>query len=242
MFRLPFTLALVAILFLNAALAASDDGATILQITAHAEREVANDLMTVSMKAERRSAEVSQATSEVNRIMRDALEQTRGIQSIDARTQGYSTSPFYDRDRTRTDPVAWQVTQMLELRGKNFEQLTALAAKLQDLGLAIANIQFSISEEIRQAQRQELLLEAIRKWQHTAQTMGAALGASHVLPKQITLHDDGLAPPWPELAMRTADADITSPALEAGHSTLRVTVSGELKAYGAATLRTLERR
>ncbi len=242
MFRLPLAMTLLSVLFLSTGSAWGDDGSTVLQITAHAEHEVANDLMTVSMKAERRATEVSRATSEVNRMMHEALEQVRATPSIDARTLGYSTSPVYDRDRGRTDPVAWQVTQGLELKGENFEQITSMAAKLQGLGLAITNIQFSISQETRHKRQQELLVEAIRTWQQTAQTMGAALGASHIFPKQITLHDDGFTPPWPGLAMRTAEETITSPALEAGRSTLRVTVSGEMKAYGAATLRTLDRR
>lgn len=242
MFRLPCSLTLTAVLFLSTSLAWGDDGSTVLQITAHAEHEVENDLMTVSMKAERRATEVSQATSEVNRIMHDALEQVRRTPSIDPRTLGYSTSPVYDRDRSRTDPVAWQVTQALELKGENFEQLTSMTATLQDMGLTITNIQFSISQETRQKLQQELLVEAIRKWQQTAQTMGAALGASHIFPKEITLHDDGFAPPWPVLTMRAADETMASPAIEAGRSTLRVTVSGQVRAYGAATLRTLDRR
>ena len=242
MFRLPFLLSLILVLGTVAPAAAADDGATLLEITAHAESEVENDLMIIHLKAERRETEVAKATEAVNRLMRDGLERARLVPSIETRSLGYSTSPVYDRDRSRTEPVAWQVEQGLELKGRDFDRLTALAAELQDLGLAITQIQFSISPETRAAQQQDLMLEAIRSWQRTAQEMGAAIGASHLFPKELRLADDGFPMPRPMPVMRAMEEAAAAPALEAGRSTLRVTVSGEARAYGAATLRTFDRR
>lgn len=242
MFRLPFVLTLIFAFHALAPVASANDGATLLQVTAHAEREVENDLMTMHLKAERRETEVAKATAAVNRLMRDALERAGRVPSIEVRSLGYSTSPVYDRDRSRTEPVAWQVEQGLELKGSDFSQLTEMAAALQDLGLAITQIQFSIRPETRAAHQQELMREAIRGWQRTAQEMGAAIGASHIVPKELRLADDGFPMPRPMPVMTAMDEAASAPALEAGRSTLRVTVSGEAGAYGAATLRTLERR
>ena len=242
MFRLPLVLTLILALCAFAPAASADDGATLLLATARAEREVENDLMTMHLKAERRETEVAKATAAVNRLMRDGLERAGRAPSIEARSLGYSTSPVYDRDRSRTEPVAWQVEQGLELKGRDFDQLTEMAAELQGLGLAITQIRFSISPETRAAHQQDLMLEAIRSWQRTAQEMGAAIGASHIFPKELQLADDGFPTPRPMPAMRAMDEAASAPALEAGRSTLRVTVSGEARAYGAATLRTLERR
>lgn len=243
MVRLPFVLTLIFACCAVAPAASADDGATLLQVTAHAEREVENDLMTMHLKAERRETEVAKATAAVNRLMRDGLERAGRVPSIEARSLGYSTSPVYDRDRSHTAPVAWQVEQGLELKGSDFDQMTEMAAALQGMGLAITQIQFSIGPETRTAHQQELRLEAIRRWQRTAQEMGAAIGASHIFPSELRLADDGLPMPRPMPAMRAImDEAASAPALEAGRSTLRVTVSGEARAYGAATLRTLERR
>ncbi|AGA32947.1 Protein of unknown function DUF541 [Thioalkalivibrio nitratireducens DSM 14787] len=223
-------------------IAGADDGSTLLTVTAQAEGEFDNDRMTVQLRAERRAAEVSEAVADINRRMRAALERLAREPEIDARTLSYSTSPIYDRDRSRTEPVAWQVDQVLELKGGNFELIASIAGELQEHGLAIAQIHFSLSPEKRARHHRELLLEAIRRWQHIAQDMGAAIGASHIVPKALTLHDDGFPGPRPMLALRALDTAESTPALEAGRSTLRVTVSGEARAYGAATLRTLERR
>jgi predicted secreted protein len=234
---------LFAILLLALAVAVhADDGATTLNITAHAEREVDNDLMTVHLSVERRAAEVGQAVAEVNRLMRAALERASAEPSVDARSLSYSTSPVYDRDRTRVEPVSWQVTQVLELKGKDFEALTRLTGEMQKNGLAISQLFFSVSREARAVYQQELLAEAVGHWQRVAKDMAAAIGASHVFPKDLTLHDDGFPGPRPMLAMRMMDEMAASPALEAGQSALRVTVSGQARAYGAPTLQSASPR
>lgn len=243
MFRLlPFLLFSI-VLLAGVTPAWSDDGSTQLNITAHAEREIDNDLMTVQLAAERRASEVTEATAQVNTVMRRALEHVARDPAVEPRTLSYTTSPVYDRDRSRAEPVVWQVRQVLELTGRDFDSLTAIAGDLQNLGLAITEIHFSVSPESRGRVRQELLVEAIRQWQRVAQEMGAAIGASHVFPKQLSLLHDGFPDPRPMSALASGMEEMTAtPALEAGRSTVRVTVSGEARAYGAATLRTLERR
>ncbi|AHF00128.1 SIMPL domain-containing protein [Thioalkalivibrio paradoxus] len=242
MSRILLPLTLLATLLALPLTAPADDGSTLLNVTAQAQGDFDNDRMTVQLRVERRAAEVSDAVAEVNRRMRAALDRLEREPEIDTRTLRYSTSPIYDRDRSRTEPVAWQVEQVLELKGGDFERIAGLAGELQQHGLTIAQIHFSLSPEKRAQHHRELLLEAIGRWQRIAQDMGAAIGASHIVPKALTLHDDGLPGPRPMLAMRAQDTVEATPALEAGQSTLQVTVSGEARAYGAATLRTLERR
>jgi predicted secreted protein len=236
MFRPAFPLILIAALFAHAPLAWSDDAATLLNITAHAEREVANDLMTVHLSAELRAAEVATAAAEVNRIMRAALDRLEGVDGVDARSLSYTTFPVYDHEQSRTEAIAWQVSQVLEVTGKEFELLTELAGELQNLGLAITQIQFNLSPETRSSHRGELLVEAIGDWQRIAREMAAVIGGSHVTPKELTLHDDGFPGPRPMHAMARMDESFAGPALEPGRSTLRVTVSGQARAYGAATM------
>lgn len=236
----------IALLFVPTAALASDDDdddATLLSLTASAEREVDNDLMTVNLSIERRAADVSEAVDEVNTLMRQALDQAKREPAAEVRSLGYSTSPVYDRERKQVEPVAWQVKQVLELKGQDFDKLTALAGDLQKTGLAITQIQFSVSPEARTGYQDELLEEAIARWQQIAQRMGASLGASHLFPKEMTLHENGGFYPSPMLRSAAMDSALASaPALEAGRSTVRVTVSGQARAFGASTLPTQEGR
>jgi predicted secreted protein len=242
--RILTALFIALLLVPTAALASDDDDdATLLSLTASAEREVDNDLMTVNLSIERRSADVSVAVEEVNTLMRQALDRAKREPAAEVRSLGYSTSPVYDRERKQVEPVAWQVTQVLELKGKDFEKLTALAGDLQQTGLAITQIQFSVSPEAQAGYRDELLDEAIVRWQRIAQRMGASLGASHLFPKEMTLHENGGFYPSPMLRSAVMESALASaPALEAGRSTVRVTVSGQARAFGVPMLRTQEGR
>jgi len=234
----------IALLLVSPAATASDDGATRINVTATAEREVDNDLMTVALSVERRAADLNQAVQQVNTLMREALDLAQREPAAEARSLRYSTNPVYDRERLQVEPIAWQVTQVLELTGKDFEKLTALAGDLQTAGLAITQIQFSVSPEAQAGYRDELLDEAIQRWRRIAQRMGASLGASHLFPHEITLHENGGFYPPPMLRAAAMDSVLASapPALEAGRSTVRVTVSGQARAFGADTLRTQDRR
>lgn len=235
----------VALLFVPTAALTSDDDddATLLSLTASAEREVDNDLMTVNLSIERRAADVGEAVEEVNSLMRQALDQAKREPAAEVRSLGYSTSPVYDRERKQVEPVAWQVSQVLELKGKDFEKLTALAGDLQQAGLAITQIRFSVSPEAQAGYRDELLDEAIVRWQGIAQRMGASLGASHLFPTEMTLHENGGFHPSPMLRSAAMEGALASaPALEAGRSTVRVTVSGQARAFGVTPLHTREDR
>ena len=242
--RILTALFIALLLVPTAALASDDDDdATLLSLTASAEREVDNDLMTVNLSIERRAADVSVAVEEVNTLMRQAFDRAKREPAAEVRSLGYSTSPVYDRERKQVEPVAWQVTQVLELKGKDFEKLTALAGDLQQTGLAITQIQFSVSPEAQAGYRDELLDEAIVRWQRIAQRMGASLGASHLFPTEMTLHENGGFYPSPMLRSAVMEGVLASaPALEAGRSIVRVTVSGQARAFGVPMLRTQEGR
>jgi predicted secreted protein len=174
--------------------------------------------------------------------MRAALDRAKGVEGVEARSLSYTTFPVYDHEQSRTEAIAWEVRQVLELTGKEFERLTDLAGELQGLGLAISQIQFSLSRETRSNHQGELLVEAISDWQRTARAMAAVIGASQVTPKELTLHDDGFPGPRPMYAMARMDESFAGPALEPGRSTLRVTVSGQARADGASTMEIEEAR
>ncbi len=228
-----------------------EDRFALLKLTAHAQSEVQNDLMTVHLSIERRAEAATEAAAAINRLMQEALDRVAEVPEIDARSISYSTAPIYDRNNERHEPgasqnritpVAWQVTQVLELKGKDFDPLTTLAGELQDRGLAITQIRFSLSPEIQRLHREALLTEAIDQWQRTAQEMGTALGAAYLLPEELTLHDDGAPGPRPMFASARHQEAAPAPALEAGQSTLRVTVSGHARAYGIPARHTLDSR
>ncbi|WP_038050840.1 SIMPL domain-containing protein [Thioalkalivibrio sp. ALJ1] len=206
-----------------------------LTLTGQAERQVANDEMTVLMTAGARAPEAASAAATVNRNMKAALEQAAKYEVIEARTIGYSTRAIHDPD-DRSHIQAWQVEQNLELTSGDFEALTELAGALQQGELTISQIRFSLSREARQAHREDMLETAIADLQAQARVIARSLGSRQLRTEEIELLDDHYDRPQPMMAMRAMDESASQPALEAGHSTLSLRVRGTLQALGAATL------
>lgn len=235
--RLPWMLAgLAALVLALPGAALSGDGSTTLSLTGKAERQVANDHMTVLMTTEARAPEAAEAAATVNRNMEAALERAAEQDDIEARTIGYSTRAIHDAD-DRSCINAWQVQQNLELTSSDFDTLTELVGALQQRDLTVSQIRFSLSTEARQEHREAMIEEAMEDLKEQARLIARSLGATHLRTLEVELPDDHYDRPQPMMAMRAMDESASQPSLEAGHSTLNLSVRGRLQALGAETLR-----
>lgn len=231
---------LAALVLAFPATAIASDGGTTLALTGKAERQVANDHMTVLMTTEARAPEAATAAATVNRNMQAALERAGEQEGIDARTIGYSTRAIHDSDdRSRIN--AWLVQQNLELTGADFDRLTELVGALQQRDLNVSQIRFSLSPEARQEHREAMIEEAMEDLKEQARVIARSLGATHLRTLEVELPDDHYDRPQPMMAMRAMDESASQPSLEAGHSTLTLSVRGRLQALGAETLRVTPR-
>ncbi|WP_019024586.1 MULTISPECIES: SIMPL domain-containing protein [unclassified Thioalkalivibrio] len=240
MSRTPFLRPLVACLWLSALLLipalASADGNTTLTLSGHAERQVENDRMTVQMQAQARAPDARDAAATVNRRMEQALARAEDYDTVEASTRSYTTQAIHDRDEP--DQIrAWQVQQTLELVGSDFDSLTELVGVLQGDELTVGQIRFSLSRETQQEHRKVLLEAAMDDWKEQARAMARSLGATELRPVEVELVDSGYDRPQPMMAMRAMDESASQPALEAGTSTVSVTVRAKVEALGGETLR-----
>lgn len=220
--------------------AISSDGSTTLTLTGKTERQVANDHMTVLMTTEARAPEAAAAAAAVNRNMEAALARAAEHDAVEARTIGYSTRAIHDSDdRSRIN--AWQVQQNLELTSGDFDGLGELVGNLQQHELTVSQIRFSLSPEARQEHREAMIEEAMEDLKDQARVIARSLGATHLRTLDVELPDEHYDRPQPMMAMRAMDESASQPSLEAGHSTLSLSVRGRLQALGAETLRVTPR-
>ncbi|WP_019623457.1 SIMPL domain-containing protein [Thioalkalivibrio thiocyanoxidans] len=215
---------------------ATADGSTTLTLSGHAEREVENDRMTVQMQAQARAPDARDAAATVNRRMEQALARAEGYDNVEASTRSYTTQAIHDRDEPG-QIRAWQVQQTLELTSSGFEDLTELVGALQGDELTVGQIRFSLSREKQQEHREALLEAAMEDWKEQARAIARSLGATHLRPVEVELVDSGYDRPQPMMAMRAMDESASQPALEAGTSTVSVTVRAKVEALGGETLR-----
>jgi predicted secreted protein len=199
----------------------------VVTVTASASTSVPNDRLRASLRAEADHPSAATAAAEVNGRINRALARARGAAGITVQTSGYSSYQVSERDR----PARWRVSQSITLEGRDFAAMTNLVSALQaDIGLVIAGIGFSVSDEAQREAEDALAQQAIRQWQERAARAAKGLGFANWRPGRVSVQAGGeLRSPYP---MRAAAAPPPGGggipvAFEAGTTEITVTVTGE---------------
>ncbi|MBP8297544.1 MAG: SIMPL domain-containing protein [Burkholderiales bacterium] len=194
-----------------------------ISLTATATMQVDNDRMTVLMQVAAENASAGDASSEVNTRAAKALALTKGVANVSAKTLNYSTDQVMEKGKR----VRWRVTQLLQIETADFAAGASVATRLQDEGLHLASLTFSVSPEARRKAVSQLQHEALVEWQALARQAAASMGYAGYTPGRLAVNagDSGPRPRFATKAMATMAAD--SVTVSGGSSEMVVTVSGE---------------
>jgi len=194
----------------------------LVSLSAQAEREVANDLLSAVLAAEAEGTDAAKLAADVNRKMARALEAAQGVRSVRARSGGYQTWPVSEKGRI----VRWRVRQELRLESADFAAATALIGRLQQ-ELVVASLAATVSDEARRRAENALTAEALAAFEERARVVRDAMKVKGYRVKELQIGGGGGAP-RPMLAMQSR-AEAAAPAIEPGTSRLQVTVSGTIQ-------------
>ena len=212
--------------------ARADDDQTLFNrvyLSAQAEREVPNDEMRVVLEASSQGRQSDAVADKVNTDMSWALEQAKKYTDVKAGTEAYNTWPIYD-DRLIT---GWHASQQLVLRSENVTKLTELVGVLQSR-LQVSGMSFTPTKATRDTIVEELIGEAMEAFKKRIGIVG-----SHMDDKNFRIVDlhvetgEGFAQPRPYMARAAAmeKMDVARPAVDAGTSTVTVTVNGSVQFF-----------
>ena len=221
------TALLLPLLFATAAIAQpiapAPADAPAIALTASANMQVDNDRMTVLLQAESEKPNAGVAAAEVNGKMAKALALAKVVSGVTAKTLNYSTDQVMEKGRM----VRWRVSQLLQIETADFAAGANLATKLQDEGLLLSSLTFSVSPEARRKAVAQLQHDALVEWQSLARQAAASMGYAGYAPGRLAVNagDSGPRPRFAVKAMATMAAEPV--AVSAGSSELVVTVSGE---------------
>jgi predicted secreted protein len=216
-----------AALLLAPLLAAAQPAETLFNLvtlSAQAEREVPNDLLTAVLAADQEGTDPARLADSVNRTMQRALGIAQGYRGIQARSGNYQTYPIHDKGRI----VRWRVRQELRLESGDFAAMSELIGKLQAT-LVLAGTTLSVSAEARRQAENALISQALAAFDERARVVREAMKskAHRVRDLQITGGDQ----PRPVLSqMRTMTAEsVAPPAIEAGTTRITMSVTGTIQ-------------
>lgn len=190
-------------------------------------REVENDWATARLSALAEGQDPARVASEVNEKMGRALARAKQEKGIEVESGGYVTQPIHDGNRI----VRWQAWQELRLETADVDRLSKLVGVLQEQGLQLSGIEFSVKRETREALQDALTTEALAKFRARADLVSKGMGRAGWSLIALSVGQGGGQPHF--YAMR-AEADMAmksapAPAFEAGKSDLQVTVDGTVE-------------
>ncbi len=186
---------------------------------------VDNDRMRATLSVTAEDDDPARLADHINRTMGWALKTSKALSKIEVHTGGYRTYPVYNKEKIQR----WRGTQELILQGTDFAALGNLIGQLQER-LQVTSVDFSVSPTRRAATEDELIVQALDAFKRRAELVRRNLAAKGYRIVDVSINTGGgqLVP----VMMRATSLESKSlapPALEAGTSTLSVSVSGVIE-------------
>lgn len=229
----PMSLRIAVSLLVLAALAplplhAEKAGQTTLVLRESAEREVEQDTLVATLAARAQADSARAAQAAVNDAMSDAVEAARATSGVRAATGGYRVHREHDRDG---QPRGWVAEQDLRLTSREAARLLELAGELQDAGLVLRGLAYTLGAEARRALRDELAVEAIEALRRRAEIIAETLAMRVEAIGTLRVGGAGQPPPVRPMfeARAAADAAMAPPTALPDLETVSVEVEAEIR-------------
>ena len=208
-------------------------GATLVSLSANERVEIKQDLLIATLRYQVENADPRTVQNDINKKMKNALDEAQKVKTVKAATGQYH---IYEYDPNRHKQLKnrkklWRGQQSLTIKGKTPDDLLELTGKLQDMGLAMNGLQYTVSPELLEETRDGLLENALTKLRKKAARTAKALGKSKAELKQVNVDHGGnyypRAPMGRGVAMMSADAEMASPVAAPGESQVTLNVSAQ---------------
>jgi predicted secreted protein len=223
---LPSGKNMVCFIALSSLLVATAQAGALVDLAAEASRPAPNDMVRASVYSEVSGKSPAELAQRVNADIAEALKLIRGNSAVSVKSGQQSTYPVYGQAQ-KID--GWRMRSELILESKDQSSVSDLLGKLQQMRLAVGNVNLMPSPETRRRVENEATREAIQAFQSRAAVIAEQLGKSWKL-KQLNVQQGG-GMPMPMLrAPRAMMAAEAAPApLEAGESLVTTNVSGQIE-------------
>lgn len=197
----------------------------LVDLSAEASRPAANDMVRASVYSEASGKNPAELAQRVNADISEALKLIRAKAGVSVKSGQQATYPVYSQAQ-KID--GWRMRSELVLESRSQGSVSELLGKLQQMRLAVGNVNLLPSPETRRQVEDEATREAIRAFQSRAAVIAEQLGKTWKI-KQLNVQQGG-GMPRPMMAARAVMVAEDAPApLEAGESLVTTNVSGQIE-------------
>ena len=218
-------------------LALPPEGSTIINFSASERRTMPQDLLMASLRIEVDDKNDPVAVQKkINEAMKKALDVTKGESAFKVSTGAYSVykydNPIIVNRQTgeqKLEPV-WRGSQTIDIESKNSAKLLEAVGKIQNMGFAMNNLAYTLSQDVMEKTRDELMVEALKKLQAKAKIVAQTLGKSSVELVDVNVDTGGPVMPMYKTMMARGEMAMAAdaappPVAEAGETDVTLTVS-----------------
>ncbi len=161
-------------------------GETVLHIAATERAQVPQDLLTASLRIEKENADAKAVQAEINAIMAKAVETAKAVTTVKVSTGHYYVYQYNpnpqppvpqkdEKEPTKKPEERWRGSQSLQLQSTRADDLLKLAGALQDSGLVMENLSYSLSPEKADEAKDSLMEAALAKVKIKAERAAKAM-------------------------------------------------------------------
>ncbi|MEF9900970.1 MAG: SIMPL domain-containing protein [Pseudomonas sp.] len=198
-----------------------------ISLRAEVSKEVARDLMIVTLYSEAQNTDPGKLAKEITETMNKAVQQARDVKEIKISQGSRNSYPIYDNKGQKI--TGWRERAELRLESADFPALSKLTGTLlQDLKMG--GMDFSIAPATRKISEDDLLKDAVNAFKARAQLATEALGGKGYKVVNLNLNSSGYPHPYARSApmmMKAGMAEDAAPAPEIEAGTSQVTLSAD---------------
>ncbi|GAA6152404.1 SIMPL domain-containing protein [Pseudoteredinibacter isoporae] len=214
---------------LVSAVSAEELNYNVVNISASAKTELANDLMEVTLSSFHQDDKSERAAGQVNRDMSWAIDLLKRSSAVKYKTTGYNTYPNYSRNNRIT---SWTSSQRVVIESADFDALGDVLTKLQER-LKMESMRFTTKDDTRDSVQDDLTVKALSAFKHKAKLIQKAMEAKSYRIVNMSVDQQGhYNPPvsYARAEMKSMSmSDVAPVAMEAGESTISTQVRGSIQ-------------
>lgn len=202
------------------------DGQAILNISATERREVEQDLLVATLSYMATDSNARLLQDEINTMMKKAVDAAKKVSSVKVNTGGYQV---YEIEDSRTKERKWQGSQSLTLKSKSAQDVLDLAGAIQDMGLTMNGLSYTIDPATAVEVQDSLMEAALAQLQTRANRAAKAMGKGKAELRDVQVQGQDVYIPQPyhggAVLMQAEARSVSAPVAEAGEQILTLTVS-----------------
>lgn len=202
----------------------------VVNLSASASTEVANDQLTVVFSVRREGPTPAPLQTQLKQALDAALAQARRVAKpgdVDVRTGNFSLNPHYTLKGAAS---GWVGQAELVVEGRDVQAIAKLTSAIDTM--TIARVGWSLSRETREKVEAEMTAEAIGRFRAKADQTARLFGFTGWLLREVSVGAEtprGYAPPMAlQARAKSAEMDMALPA-EGGNSTVTANAGGSVQ-------------